>query len=477
MNLRKIIALAGSFLAVVITGIYMVSCSSRSMEGMVIFTRLPIDKINEIGIIPVNKEGGTLVAYNPDDPVEKEIILTPDFASACAPQISYDATHMLFLGQKNAKDPWEVWELNLIKKSSRKITDFPASCYTPVYLPGERLAFSREMPDTGTGHLKTLFTMNLDGTNLQQITFHPHADFITTILRDGRILMHSKQVYPKEGAAKYLAMRPNGTKAELFYQGSKGTVPGFQVHETKEGKIYFMEQDPGENRKQDIISIKYSRPLHTKNNCTANIPGNFYDALPLSPGKLLVSYRPSKDKPIGLFFFSADKNTLGKASLNDANYHLIEPVLVEPYNRPRNLPDELNLQYPTGLIVCQDVNVTRSSNNLNSVEATKIEILGIDKSLGLVPVKADGSFYLKVTADLPFRIQRLDDHNRVLSGPSDWIWVRPFERRGCVGCHEDHELVPENIVPLAINTWPVVIPVDTTKAAEKSETFKVSDMK
>jgi len=69
-----------------------------------------------------------------------------------------------------------------------------------------------------------------------------------------------------------------------------------------------------------------------------------------------------------------------------------------------------------------------------------------------------------------------NDDDQVVSGPSDWLWVRPFERRGCVGCHEDSELAPENIVPLAINKWPVLVPVDTSQA-EKVTTTSVSEMK
>ncbi|NCP21581.1 MAG: hypothetical protein GW847_06245, partial [Zetaproteobacteria bacterium] len=91
--------------------------------------------------------------------------------------------------------------------------------------------------------------------------------------------------------------------------------------------------------------------------------------------------------------------------------------------------------------------------------ATKIEVLGIDKSLGIVSVEKDGSFYLKIIADTPFRIQTLDQNNRVVKGPGSWLYLRPSERRGCVGCHEDPEQVPENRQPLSANNNPVLIPV------------------
>ena len=41
-------------------------------------------------------------------------------------------------------------------------------------------------------------------------------------------------------------------------------------------------------------------------------------------------------------------------------------------------------------------------------KASRIEIVGIDSSLGIVDVEEDGSFYLKIIADKPFRIQTVD---------------------------------------------------------------------
>ena len=58
-------------------------------------------------------------------------------------------------------------------------------------------------------------------------------------------------------------------------------------------------------------------------------------------------------------------------------------------------------------------------------------------------------------------------NGKVLNGPSGWIWLRPNERRGCIGCHEDHEMVPENRVPLAVKTSPVNIPMHINKVVEK----------
>jgi len=49
----------------------------------------------------------------------------------------------------------------------------------------------------------------------------------------------------------------------------------------------------------------------------------------------------------------------------------------------------------------------------------------------------------------------------------DWIYLRPNERRGCVGCHESQEIVPDNKVSFAVKHAPVNVPVHINKVIEK----------
>ena len=460
-------------------GTSLISCSNLTTEGMVIFTRVPADQFNfhEEAFIP-QYPGAQIVALDMDDPAGSETILSADFYSACSPGISYDAKHMLFLAQEKENDTWQVWEMDLKNGNSRKITEFEESCSGPAYLPGDRLVFSRQMPNEGYGSTSVLFTMNLDGQDLNRITFQPHFDYPATILRDGRILMLSRQLYPESGDLMYLAMRPNGTKAELFYKGTENSILSSQAYETLDGNVYFTQWEYGKDHKTDLVSVHQNRPLYSKVNHTSEIPGSFYSVFPMPSGDLLVSYRPSEAETAGLYYFSVDEGSPGGPIISYSDYYIVEPVLLEAYTRPRHLPDEVNKMESTGQLLCQDINVTAIQHDTvpsDPEQAGMIEVLGLDESMGIVPVEEDGSFYLKVVADTPFRLQTLDEEGQVVNGPSGWLWIRPFERRGCVGCHEDPELVPKNFVPLAVKKQPVSIPVEGTQettlssAVEKTE--------
>ena len=77
--------------------------------------------------------------------------------------------------------------------------------------------------------------------------------------------------------------------------------------------------------------------------------------------------------------------------------------------------------------------------------------------LGDAPLEPDGSFYLEVPADTPLRLQTVTSGGEVAAEMTTWIWVRPNESRGCIGCHEERSLAPENRLPQALTKPPVAL--------------------
>jgi hypothetical protein len=55
--------------------------------------------------------------------------------------------------------------------------------------------------------------------------------------------------------------------------------------------------------------------------------------------------------------------------------------------------------------------------------------------LGYAPIEPDGSFKLNVPADTPIGLAVVDAQGRALQTHTNWIQVRPGERRTCDGCH------------------------------------------
>lgn len=453
--------------------IIFVSCSNNRVEtGMLILTEAPgnMNSQDYSSAVSLNYfRGARISAFNPVKSSSHKI-LTKDFYSACSPDISYDGRFMLFAAQQKQDESWQIWEMNLDNLKYRKVTSSEENCTDPAYLPGGRMVFSKLTANDTVKTAHCLYTCNLDRSGLRQITFSPADNLATTVLNDGRLLTVNRQLLPVEGDPMLMVMRPDGTKADMFYMSNEGNLLISSAYETTDGKLVFIESGKDNTSESDLFSVTYNRPLHTRINLTAEIADDFRSVLPIESDKYLVSCRKSDAELFALYEFDPDNKLLGKMVFSDPEYSIVDAVLVEEYERPKKLPSEVDMEVKTGLLLCQDINFLNpqlQGNYSDSRKALSIEVLGIDTTYGVVQVEEDGSFQLKVIADTPFRIRTLDEKGSVVNGPCSWLWLRPNERRGCIGCHEDPELAPENKVSLAIRKSPVIIPVHVTEIKEK----------
>jgi hypothetical protein len=470
MNRKQTAVIIYTLMAISLSGILISSCSEGIREGSVVFTQLtgktegPENAALDSWRYKVQSH---IAVINPENTGKSYKVLTSDFYSALAPEISYDGKFLLFAGQLKQNDPWQIWEMNLGSLKVRQVITVKEDCTDPQYLPGGRLVFSRMISgDTAkAGH--SLFTCNLDGSNLQEVTFDPAAYSSLAVLKDGRVLAVTRKVDPENNETVLMALRPDGTKSELFYSCKPENTLISQPCETADGKILFIESSKNNYSAGNLISVKYNRPLHSRISYSSEIKGSFRSVSSLNSGKLLVLYSPSENEKYSIFEFDAENKTIGKPIYSSTQFDAAEAVVVEKHGRPKKLPSEVDPGVKTGLLLCQDINFQGLTTS-TGIKAGRIEIVGADSSLGVISVEKDGSVYLKIIADTPFRIRRIDENGNVVGKACNWIYLRPNERRGCIGCHEDNEMVPDNRLALAVKKAPLTIPVHKSNQKEKA---------
>src|SRR5205085_2314124 len=76
--------------------------------------------------------------------------------------------------------------------------------------------------------------------------------------------------------------------------------------------------------------------------------------------------------------------------------------------------------------------VSSSMGLRSAIGETEFEMQQI---LGYAPIEPDGSFKLQVPADTPIALAVVDAKGRAFQTHTNWIQVRPGERRTCDGCH------------------------------------------
>jgi hypothetical protein len=459
------------FMAIGIASLPLTSCKRDSDEGTIILTRTA-GRVENSSFSSANSRKyilrSEIVAIEQGKPDASPRILTSSFYSARSPEISNDGKFMIFAGQIKENDTWQIWETDIENLKTRQLTKLKEDCTDPAYLPLGRFLFTSHSATDSLKANESIFTSNIDGSEQKRITFNPDIYLHSHVLSDGRILTVGMQKFPENGEQKFMIMRPDGTKSELFYRGSEGCELSGRGFETNNGQIIFVESDKSNPDKRNLIKISYNRPMHSRINLTAEIEGDFGSVFPQPSGKLLVSYRKTASDRYALYEFDLENKSLGKQVYKSNDFDVVEVVGAVKHTRPRKLPSEVNAVIKTGLIMCQDVNVASPSKISDALrkKISKVEIMGTDSSMGTFRPSADGSFYLKVVANKPFQIRTLDEEGKVIR-KCDWIWLRQNERRGCVGCHEDQEIVPDNRIPFAVKKAPVGIPIHVNKIKDK----------
>lgn len=143
------------------------------------------------------------------------------------PEPSYDGKRVLFALRRDGEDWFHLYEINVDGTNLRQLTDGPFNDFAGVYLPDGRIVFCSDrcgyLEEYHEERTETLFTMNSNGTNIRQITFLPGTYFEPSVLRDGRILFSFWDAFhidvpPFDKHETYLAtVNPDGTEERHLF--------------------------------------------------------------------------------------------------------------------------------------------------------------------------------------------------------------------------------------------------------------------
>ncbi|MEW6705966.1 MAG: hypothetical protein AB1430_14070 [Pseudomonadota bacterium] len=90
--------------------------------------------------------------------------------------------------------------------------------------------------------------------------------------------------------------------------------------------------------------------------------------------------------------------------------------------------------------------------------------------LGYAPIEPDGSFKIEVPADTPIGLAVVDSQGRAFQTHTNWIQVRPGERRTCDGCHSPRRGGALNSGAV-VNTVPAGLRAAMASAHQSGETM------
>jgi len=424
-------------------------------------------------------------------------LLSDGFYSSCDPEVSFDATHILFAGKRTPDDKWSIYEAAIDGSSVRQVISRTTDCRSPGYQatlfvlaspePWYQLTFvsseKNVLNECGVGPATSLYSCKLDGSAVRRLTFNLSSDMDPFIMPDGRLLFAAWQRVRLDrgplGRVALFGVNIDGADYAAFCTDEGERIKHMPCVTTK-GLAVFVEAGSvpwdGSGR---LACVDLRRPLHSYRPITRDCDGLFHSPSPLPDGTVLVSRR-SADGSDTHGVYRLDPYT-GQFELifDSPDYHDIQAKAVYPRAKPDGRSSVVAEEDPNGKLYCLNVYICDPSASsgqalenrewlpvgevvrLRVLEGIAIKIQNLKfniqnfvplaqrRILGEINVEKDGSFNIEVPANTPIELQTLDADGMALRS-CGWIWAKNHEPRGCIGCHEDGELTPENVLVSAV---------------------------
>lgn len=447
--------------------------------------------------------------------------------SVFKPEPSFDGKKVLFSMRRDDEDWFHLYEINVDGTGLKQLTDGPFNDFAGTYLPDGRIAFCSDR----TGYLEeyheerteTLFTVNGDGTNIQQITFAPGTYFEPTVLRDGRIMFSFWDAFhidvpPYDKHETFLmTVNPDGTEERhlfgsgqyRFFNRERHSGIGLtQAREMPDGRILLQsEMGPALLDLRAGLSVRDALTPIFPGTTSVQLGGTTHRShlsplgtrstpYPLQDGRFLFSATLPGARDSGIYLCDPETRD-EKLILNIPNYAEFDAVpVLTPRPRPSILPSR-NVkpgdETTRFLVVAgrdtdnpERAKVMKQARFLRVIEA---EYTGVTTSshtnletriLGVVPIFPDGSAYFEAPADTPIFLDPLDaGGNRLLmkwNYPNTSVEMgtyypatqmaymvgRAGETRSCYGCHAPQTEAVPNVSVAAVKHPPVKITREST---------------
>ena len=395
---------------------------------------------------------------------------------------------VLFSGQKNASEPWQIWEMQVDGAGKRQVTNCPEDCTRPAYLPGEEIAFTVGVRKI-SGRSSYLAVAKKDGSQVQRITFGPGDWRLETVLRDGRIVASASWPLTEsaESSANRLlyTLRPDGSGLDALRCEESGSAIRGEARELEDGSIVFVKQMSPDQPSGSLAQIEIGE-VHEHAFGAASEKINSLQEL--TEGSLVVSRKVNsgteRDGEFGLYIFDSKSKSIRAELFSSAHMNSLQPVPISTHPVPKKFWSTLNPQSHSGYFIA--LNSYSSADEPSGHIATEItrvrvwtlpEASSKEEMLGEAPVEKDGSFYVEVKADRPVRFELLDADGKTIRAERGWIWSRPGEERGCAGCHSDKAIAPENRWPMTLKRFDTPTQLFGKRSCRKGSPWQLSKLR
>ncbi|MEI6645751.1 MAG: HEAT repeat domain-containing protein [bacterium] len=417
------------------------------------------------------KVGRTLCMLSPAKPGSTPRILVDAGSGALStPTVSFDGKTIYF-SMAAQNDPfYHIYSIPSKGGTVKQLTFGNYHDIDPEALPAGRVVFSSTrcgfFEEYHNPPSRALFTMKNDGTDIKVLTSTFIFDNEPRVMPDGRILILRSDNFFDRGKVETMlhAIHPSGSHGYTEFGLDLGPAAGNRLR-----AINFGSPAPMPDGRVAYVTgagVAIGRP-GTLQSTIRNFPFLSCDVSALPDNRLLITQREqgsqfrsaiNADVPDGRFnqirIFDPDQEKAKPILIYEAKMGktLHSPVYVGPKIEPVQIANHVDEKATTGRFYCQNTFFTRNTSagwshvrairvlmgrglTTRSSNAYIVHAGNETVELGTVPIMPDGSFSVEVPADRAIAFQAVDGEGRSELNEMSWIYVRPGETRGCIGCH------------------------------------------
>ena len=403
-----------------------------------------------------------------------------------SPSVSWDGRWVYFSLAGAGEKFLHVWRIAASGGEPQELTDGPFHDFDPAELPDGRIVFSStrigSREEYHGNSARSLFTMNADGSGIRPLTVHIVGDNEPRVTADGLVAFIRCDNFLERAKVETQihVVRPDGT-AGIVLMGADRYAIGYDRATAAEQNSNWLRRfgygSPAPLPDGRVACLSSHGLVISTGGIDppARVPAatGLFDISPLPDGRLLCTV--AGQGALGVL----DPRTGDVVRLHSRDtYDMHSPVYLGPRPRPPAIPpsvpeDADGAGDATGFLLCQSVfNTKQTAADMARVRAIRVyegrpltlrsakhsyDHIGVEAvELGTAPLAPDGSFYVEVPADRALALQAVDAEGRGVVNELSWIYVRPGERRSCVGCHSPRPGAPASSRKfLALNAPPV----------------------
>lgn len=439
--------------------------------GALIVTQVPLGEPGAPAVGDVLTQryplGSRIVAVPAPGEPSRVILLSDGLAAAGAPSLSEDGREVLFCGQSAPGTSWQIYVNSVLGGRPRALTDLPGGAMDPGWLPGRTMVFCSPVPvaagrgSEGGGEPPALFTQALTGGVPARLTHGILPAMEPAVLTDGRVLFVSATTDVEardERARSLFTVNSDGTEVSAFAAQHDGPASLRRPREVAGERVMFLAAGVGASAVEGRIEqVQMAQPFRSRSVAFPQIEGPCR-AIEAGPDGTVLATLRSRGAlgSFAVYRLAAGATVAETPVFDDPAWHDVEAVSPDVPRRVMGRVPAMDATRNSGIVLCLNGRLgdwRDPGASLDGAVAVRwYRHVSPDsvETLGEVALSADGSFLVEVPSDVALSLEALDGEGRVLRRCGPTFWVRPGENRSCIGCHEPHNVAPDNRRPLAV---------------------------